>query len=44
MKTNLRIFNSPQFGMIRTDGTADNPLFCASDICFAISSSSLSEK
>jgi phage antirepressor YoqD-like protein len=29
----IRIFNNPQFGEIRTAGTADNPLFCLVDIC-----------
>lgn len=32
----IQIFNSPQFGDIRTSGTPDNPLFCASDICSAL--------
>lgn len=30
------IFNSPQFGDIRTAGTADNPLFCLADVCRAL--------
>lgn len=29
----LTIFSNPQFGEIRTAGTADEPLFCLSDIC-----------
>lgn len=29
----IRIFNNPQFGDVRTAGTADDPLFCLSDIC-----------
>ena len=29
----IQIFNNEQFGAIRTAGTADNPLFCLSDIC-----------
>jgi len=33
MKNEIRIFESPQFGQIRTAGTADEPLFCLSDIC-----------
>lgn len=33
MNNQVTIFNSPQFGDIRTAGTADNPLFCLSDIC-----------
>lgn len=24
----VQIFNNPQFGQIRTAGTAENPLFC----------------
>lgn len=33
MKNNVTIFESPQFGTIRTAGTSDEPLFCLSDIC-----------
>lgn len=33
METQITIFNNPQFGDIRTSGTADNPLFCLSDVC-----------
>ena len=33
MKNEIRIFNNEQFGHIRTAGTADNPMFCLSDIC-----------
>ena len=29
----IQIFNNPQFGDIRTAGTANNPMFCLSDIC-----------
>lgn len=29
----ITIFTSEQFGDIRTAGTAENPLFCLSDIC-----------
>jgi anti-repressor protein len=29
----IQVFNSEQFGAVRTAGTADNPLFCLSDIC-----------
>jgi hypothetical protein len=32
METQIKIFNNPQFGAIRTAGTADKPLFCATDI------------
>lgn len=36
METRITIFNNPQFGDIRTAGTADNPLFCLKDVCNAI--------
>lgn len=29
----LRIFESPQFGAIRTAGDAENPMFCLADLC-----------
>lgn len=29
----VRIFESPIFGKIRTAGTGDNPLFCLTDVC-----------
>ena len=32
----IQLFNSPQFGEIRTAGTQDAPLFCLSDICKAV--------
>ena len=32
----IQIFSNPQFGDIRTAGTADNPLFCLADICKAV--------
>lgn len=32
----LQIFKSPQFGEVRTAGTAEDPIFCASDICRAL--------
>lgn len=32
----LRIFKSEQFGVIRTDGTPQEPLFCAADVCSAL--------
>ena len=33
MDSNIQIFNSPQFGEVRTAGTSENPLFCLSDLC-----------
>jgi prophage antirepressor-like protein len=33
MANQIQVFNNPQFGEIRTAGTADSPLFCLSDIC-----------
>lgn len=29
----IQIFTNPQFGQIRTAGTADQPVFCLTDIC-----------
>ena len=37
METTIQIFNSPQFGEVRTAGTADAPLFCLADVCRALS-------
>lgn len=33
MKDEVKIFESPQFGAIRTTGTSEEPLFCLADIC-----------
>jgi prophage antirepressor-like protein len=32
----IQVFNSPQFGQVRTAGTSDNPLFCLADVCKAL--------
>lgn len=32
----VKIFDNPQFGQIRTAGTAENPLFCAVDVARAL--------
>ena len=32
----IQIFQNEQFGVIRTAGTADNPLFCLADVCKAV--------
>ena len=32
----IQVFNNPQFGAVRTAGTADNPMFCLADVCNAI--------
>ena len=32
----IQLFNSPQFGQVRTAGTPDNPLFCLADVCKAV--------
>lgn len=32
----IQVFNSPQFGVVRTAGTAQEPIFCAADICRAL--------
>jgi len=29
----IKIYNHPQFGEIRTAGTSENPLFCLKDVC-----------
>ena len=29
----IKVFNNPSFGNIRTTGTPDNPLFCLADVC-----------
>jgi anti-repressor protein len=36
MGNEIQIFNNPQFGEVRTAGTADKPMFCLSDVCNAI--------
>ena len=36
MVNQIQIFNNAQFGAIRATGTADNPLFCAMDLCKAL--------
>ena len=33
---NVQIFNSPEFGEIRTAGTCEEPLFCLADLCRAL--------
>ena len=32
----IQVFSTPQFGAVRTAGTADNPMFCLADVCNAI--------
>ena len=32
----IQVFKNPQFGAVRTAGTADNPMFCLADVCQAI--------
>lgn len=36
MSNAVQIFNSDQFGTIRTAGTPENPLFCLVDVCKAL--------
>ena len=36
MENSITIFNSPQFGTIRTAGTAEKPMFCATDVARAL--------
>ena len=33
MNEQIKIFENPQFGQIRTSGTPDEPLFCLADVC-----------
>lgn len=33
MRSDIQIFNSDQFGYIRTAGTPEDPLFCLVDVC-----------
>lgn len=33
MENSITIFNNPQFGTIRTAGTAEKPMFCLADLC-----------
>ena len=32
----IQVFNNPQFGEVRTAGTAEHPLFCLADVCKAV--------
>lgn len=34
--SDIKVFNNPQFGAVRTAGTAQEPIFCAADICRAL--------
>lgn len=36
MNTDIQIFQNEQFGIVRTAGTAEEPLFCAADLCRAL--------
>lgn len=36
MNTSIKIFSNPAFGVIRTAGNSEAPLFCLSDICNVI--------
>lgn len=35
-KNAVQVFSNPQFGEIRTCGTAENPMFCLADLCRAL--------
>jgi prophage antirepressor-like protein len=39
----LKIFENPQFGEIRTSGTSERPLFCLSDVCKALGLGNVTE-
>jgi prophage antirepressor-like protein len=43
METTITIFTNPTFGEIRTAGTADEPMFCLSDVCRVLELSNISE-
>ena len=32
----IKVFDNPQFGKVRTAGTSENPLFCLPDVCKAL--------
>ena len=32
----IKVFDNPQFGQVRTAGTSENPLFCLLDVCKAL--------
>lgn len=36
MNTDIKIFNNPAFGQIRTAGTSEQPLFCLADLCRSV--------
>ena len=36
MENEIQVFNSEQFGQIRTAGTAEEPMFCLADVCRAL--------
>lgn len=36
MRSDIQIFNSEQFGYVRTTGTPDEPVFCLADVCKAL--------
>lgn len=40
---NIEVFNSPQFGEIRTAGTGEKPLFCLADVCKALDIKNVSD-
>ena len=33
MANEIKIFDNPQFGEIRTSGTSEKPMFCLADVC-----------
>ena len=41
--SDISIFSNPQFGRVRTSGTADEPLFCLADICKALDIQNVSD-
>lgn len=43
MEQAIQIFSNPQFGEIRTAGTADNPMFCLTDLCRVLEISNVTD-
>jgi anti-repressor protein len=42
-KTEIQLFNNPQFGDVRILGTPENPLFCLADLCKALEISNMTD-
>ena len=42
-RNEIQVFTNPQFGVIRTAGTPDNPLFCLADLCRVLELTNITE-